>query len=233
MPKGIYKKTKEHIKNWVNSRKKNGWFKNPEEHSKILSIKAKGRKGYWVGRKRSQEDKEKMKLAKLGKTMESEDYLKKASETKKKKYQSGELVIWNKNLTYNQDKRIMGGEKHYNFKDWKSLEPYGQEFTPELRRRIRQRDNYTCQYCYKTQEQLIEELSIHHIDFNKNNNSPFNLISLCRICHGITQKDRGFWIDYYKKLQENRLKLGLIKCIFLIKEKNKMLKISKDGWWEE
>jgi len=46
------------------------------------------------------------------------------------------------------------------------------------RRSVFERDNYTCQYC-STKEQL----SIHHIDFNKFNNKKSNLITACMSCN--------------------------------------------------
>jgi hypothetical protein len=43
---------------------------------------------------------------------------------------------------------------------------------------ILERDNYQCQCC-KTKDDLIA----HHIDCKRSNNSPSNLITLCRQCH--------------------------------------------------
>lgn len=72
----------------------------------------------------------------------------------------------------------------------KSFEPYGLAFNKELKEQIRKRDNYTCQQCGKTEKQLGYKLATHHIDFNKQNNNPSNLISLCRICHRQTYFSR-------------------------------------------
>lgn len=54
-----------------------------------------------------------------------------------------------------------------------------------LRNFIFKRDNYTCQwgnYC-KPKKLPEKKLLIHHIDFNDNNNSPSNLITVCENCH--------------------------------------------------
>jgi len=73
----------------------------------------------------------------------------------------------------------------------KSFEPYTTDWTNTLRRSIRERDFYTCQVCKEPQGDTA--LSIHHIDYDKNNLSPDNLISLCGKCHGITNFNRDQW----------------------------------------
>ena len=81
-----------------------------------------------------------------------------------------------------------------------SFEPYGLEFNNELKEQIRIRDNYTCQECNYTQKQLKRKLTVHHIDFVKQNNNPNNLISLCLSCHAKTNFNRSKWIEYYQEM---------------------------------
>jgi len=64
--------------------------------------------------------------------------------------------------------------------DGRSYEPYGIRHY-ELQKAIRKRDHYTCQKCEKKQD--VEALIVHHLDHNKKNNDPSNLLSLCRKCH--------------------------------------------------
>jgi hypothetical protein len=90
------------------------------------------------------------------------------------------------------------------FNNYSSFELYGKEFNKNLKEQIRKRDNYTCQECGVSQIILKSKLSVHHIDFNKRNNHPENLISLCVSCHTKTQFDKRKWIKYY----QNKMKGG-------------------------
>tara|TARA_Y100000310_G_scaffold260707_2_gene269787 strand:- start:4960 stop:5724 length:765 start_codon:yes stop_codon:yes gene_type:complete len=90
------------------------------------------------------------------------------------------------------------GENSNNWLGGKSFEPYPSEFNRKLKNRVRKRDNYVCQECGYTQEQLRYNLPVHHIDYDKKNNSLNNLISLCRSCHAQTNFSREDWINYFQ-----------------------------------
>ena len=86
-----------------------------------------------------------------------------------------------------------------------SFEPYGLEFNRQLKRKIRERDNFRCQQCFREQDELYDKngkkysLIIHHIDYDKKNNDENNLISLCRNCHSQTNFKREDWINYFQQ----------------------------------
>ena len=88
---------------------------------------------------------------------------------------------------------------------WNKLEfrePYPYEFNNQLKEQIRQRDNYKCQLCNKYGN------IVHHIDFDKQNNSLENLINLCRICHGkINCMNKLIWIRFFQNIQIKKLEV--------------------------
>lgn len=67
--------------------------------------------------------------------------------------------------------------------------PYSSDFSEELKEKIRKRDGYRCTRCSKTQKEEYEEtghkLAVHHIDVDKGNNNPENLLTLCNACHAV------------------------------------------------
>jgi len=125
-------------------------------------------------------------------------------------------IAWNKNIPCQEKtKRKIStklkyrvsprrGEKSNFWKGGTSLEIYGIEFNRKLKEQIRQRDSYRCQQCFRHQSELKKKLMIHHIDFNKKNNNPTNLISLCNNCHSQTNFNRENWITYFQnRMVEN------------------------------
>jgi hypothetical protein len=102
------------------------------------------------------------------------------------------------------------GSSHPNWRNGLSFEPYGIEFNKTLKEKIRKRDNYLCQECKVNQKELGYKLHIHHIDYNKQNNSENNLISLCRSCHCQTTWNRDDWKEYYKNMLEYNHKTALL-----------------------
>jgi 5-methylcytosine-specific restriction endonuclease McrA len=86
------------------------------------------------------------------------------------------------------------GEKNPCWKGGISFEPYSSAFTKELKEAIRQRDNYTCAVCGH-----YPAFEVHHIDYDKKNCEPENLITLCKSCHTKTNFNRKYWINYFTR----------------------------------
>ncbi len=89
-------------------------------------------------------------------------------------------------------------EKSSNWQGGISSFPYAVGWDLTLINEIRTRDNYTCQNPKCTDPHIL--LDVHHIDYDKQNHSKINLITLCKKCHGKTQKNRKFWKEYYQKI---------------------------------
>jgi 5-methylcytosine-specific restriction endonuclease McrA len=87
------------------------------------------------------------------------------------------------------------GETNPAWKGGISKRPYPFNFDKELKELIRKRDNYKCRNCGVPQEECIRTLPIHHIDYDKTNINPDNLITLCYSCHGKTMHKREYWKD--------------------------------------
>ncbi len=92
--------------------------------------------------------------------------------------------------------KSISGKNHWNWQNGKSLEPYSIDWTITLKISIRERDKYTCQICGEKQNE--KAFSIHHIDYDKKNCNPINLITLCKKCHAKTNFNRDKWIQYFK-----------------------------------
>jgi len=96
----------------------------------------------------------------------------------------------------------MTGKNNPAYIDGHSNFPYTLEFNKELKEFIRQRDNYTCQNCGMTEEEHIivlgEVLTVHHIDYDKQNCKENNLMALCKQCNSRVNFNRNYWKSYFK-----------------------------------
>lgn len=95
-------------------------------------------------------------------------------------------------------KKDNSGRNHYAFIE--DPRTYPAEWTPELRRKIRERDDYKCQICMRTQKEEGQDLQVHHIDYNKENCEESNLIPLCMGCHIRTNINRKQWQLFFESL---------------------------------
>lgn len=132
-----------------------------------------------VGRKHTEEWKKRM--SKYGKVHPNSGWFKKGQKPSK-------------------NRRIYKGDENHAWRGGISFEPYSLDWTDDLKESIRRRDNYVCQLCGTHQDELggyFKKLDIHHIDYDKHNLNPNNLIALCRSCHAKTNFDRDYWIKHF------------------------------------
>jgi hypothetical protein len=150
-----------------------------------LSLINKGKPPTNKGIPMSKEQKEKMSLSHKGKPS-----------NRKGKYLTKETKL---KISLSRIGKY-GGENSHFWKGGISTFPYPFDWTDTLKESIRQRDNYICQECGIHQDELIgwnKKLDIHHIDYDKKNLNPLNLISLCRSCHIKTNYYRDKWYEYF------------------------------------
>ena len=163
---------------------------------------------FWLGKKMTEEVKKKMSKGKKGikNTIEhnqnislglkgfkkTEEHVRKIFDSRKNSGSLKHTQEWkdnhSKNMMKNQNPNWNGGS---------SFLPYSVDWTKTLRRSIRERDNYTCQVCGEEQKDII--FAVHHIDYNKQNCNPDNLITLCKSHHAKTNFNKNYWINYFKK----------------------------------
>jgi hypothetical protein len=74
------------------------------------------------------------------------------------------------------------GEKSRWWRGGVANDPYPDEFSPYLKRRIRKRDKYICQTCGMN-TYGSKTGHVHHVDGDKQNCSEENLLLLCATCH--------------------------------------------------
>lgn len=143
-----------------------------EEYIKKISDAHLGNPGFWTGKNRDAETKEKIS-AKVIKLWEAPEF------------------------------RLRHlGENHPHWRGGFRKFPYGRDWTEMLKEAIRLRDEYTCQECGDPQDEY-KKIPVHHIDYDKKNCDPKNLICLCRSCHAKTgQGNRKMWESYFtRKIQ--------------------------------
>ena len=163
---------------------------------KVSGMKGKKNKwGYHTEKTKEKIRKKSLNQFKDGMPKETKNEIKK---TMKRLFEEGKLKIgikgkpaWNEGLPPEQQPMWLGGI---------SKLPYAFEFNEKLKEQIRKRDNFTCQLCYDTILKNTQKrfLTCHHIDYNKLNSNPNNLITLCNFCNISVNKDREDWTKYFQ-----------------------------------
>jgi len=138
-----------------------------------------------------EETKLKLKRIKTGK--KTSDETKKLMSKLAKEKGFGKWMLGRK-LSEETKQKVSNALKGSNAPCWKggiSYLPYTVDWTKTLKRSIRERDHYTCQLCSDS------GMVVHHIDYDKKNCDPDNLIVLCVSCHGKTNYNRIEWTEFF------------------------------------
>lgn len=99
------------------------------------------------------------------------------------------------------------GKNALNWQGGVSFEIYPKEFSKDLKEIIRERDEFKCQVCGV--EESDSNHDCHHIDYNKQNSSFYNLILLCKTngCHQKTNVNREYWQQYFQtQIKEKQMR---------------------------
>ena len=114
-------------------------------------------------------------------------------------YRSSEEVY---RLTALRHPELNAGKNNGNWQGGISYEPYPFDFW-KSKQSIKERDGYTCQECGITEAESIaageQTLTVHHIDYDKQNTSYNNLIMLCRHCNSIANFNKNYWKKYFRR----------------------------------
>lgn len=118
-----------------------------------------------------------------------------------------------KNVSYRKEVRdkirlSKIGDKNPAWKDGASCYKYSLIFhRNKFKNIILCRDHYTCQNCGITKMLSFKvfgrNLSVHHINYNKKDCTPNNLISLCHGCNARANQKRSFWKSFYQNKIQN------------------------------
>ena len=90
------------------------------------------------------------------------------------------------------------GQGNPMYLDGQHPQHYPPNFHKQLKRQIRERDNYICQLCGIPQNGRNHD--VHHIDYDKYNLNEDNLITLCAPCNARVNFNRMRWQEYLTNL---------------------------------
>jgi hypothetical protein len=94
--------------------------------------------------------------------------------------------------------RLKDPKNHPNYIDGRAKNPYPRKWNKELKQFILKRDKFICQRCGKN------GTHVHHINYNKNNCTENNLITLCLICNIKVNYKRNIYPNYFKKILKKK-----------------------------
>ncbi len=150
-----------------------------------------------TGRKQTDEHNRNISLGNKGKKR-SKEHCKNTSKGMKKYFEDPEALI-----------RASCAQQCIKREDWKgfiSQEPYCDVWTKEYKDFIKERDEWKClnPKCRKTSKTICA----HHIDYNKKNCEPWNIITVCMSCNGRANGNRKYWQKFYTNIMKEKYNYG-------------------------
>ena len=148
--------------------------------------------GYWLGKKLSKKHKQKLNGRKL-----SEEMKQKMSEDKKEFFKNNPEA--RRKLSEIAKKQFEDPRNHPSWKGGISCEPYCQIWSDnEYKDDLKERDGNQCLNpdCWSNSNTIC----LHHIDYDKKNCHPWNLITVCISCNGRANKNRKKHEIFYKQI---------------------------------
>jgi len=183
-------------------------FKHSEETKRLFSLERTGRKNPFYGKQHSDETKKKLREANLGKTASLE-----LRRLRSEFMKGNKNLLGHKHLESTKHKiaetcrangvyeklSLLCGDRSPAWKGGISVEPYCEAWLDrEYKGSIKARDGHRCSnpFCRGTSSRLC----LHHIDYNKKNCSPENLITLCNSCNIIANHNRERHQKFYSEI---------------------------------
>lgn len=162
-----------------------GYKQSPEHTAKIRAAN--------LGRKRTPEFCQLMSRIQRGKKLTEEHRARLRERSRWRVSSSQKIKTWKRKLS-----ERFSGSANVNWNGGICGEEYGHEFSWELKEYIRQRDGRICRLCGQCERGRKHD--VHHIDYNKKNNEPNNLITLCLRCHRKTGANRRYWMERLRRI---------------------------------
>jgi len=182
------------------------WNKNKhisEEHKLKIKINHKrlsGKENGMFGKKHSLEAIEKIRETSNGKT--NGMYGKKHSNETCMKISRSCKEVLNTPEVKKKLIKCNTGENNPNWKGGIAYEPYCDAWgDPQYKESIKERDGHICLNPMCSSGKI---LSIHHIDYNKKNCHPSNLITICISCNSKANFNREWYEEWYKRILNRR-----------------------------
>lgn len=164
--------------------------------------KISGKNNYNFGKHLTEETKRKISESNTGRH-HSKETLEKMSANRPDMFGKNN-PFYGKRHTYETRKQISIIKRGILYEEWDNFveDLYPIEFSKDLRNFVRKSTN-DCDFLtgiHKNVCNNCEELSVHHIDYNKSNNNIKNLVPLSRSNHARTNTDREFWQTLFNEI---------------------------------